>query len=187
MHKLIYTYIYTLYVCIWLCQILVVTRGIFSCDLWDLVPWPEIEPRPSALGTWSPSHWTTREIPHIGLFCSCLEHVWIPKASQITCIKWFIIFLLKLNKNLLNHKSSHLIRNMLILTPSSFLLGMGKGPVWSGFCQPSWLLLFPHSLSPATPKLPNWPCSKASGLLHPVFLHLKLSLKLILVPCQRLI
>ena len=151
------------------------------------VPGSGNEPRPSALGTWSPSHWTTREIPHIGLFCSCLEHVWIPKASQITCIKWFIIFLLKLNKNLLNHKSSHLIRNMLILTPSSFLLGMGKGPVWSGFCQPSWLLLFPHSLSPATPKLPNWPCSKASGLLHPVFLHLKLSLKLILVPCQRLI
>ena len=32
---------------------------IFS--MWDLVPWPGIEPRPPALGTQSLSHWTTRE------------------------------------------------------------------------------------------------------------------------------
>ena len=34
-----------------------------SCPMWDLVPWPGIEPRPLALGAWSPSHWTTREDP----------------------------------------------------------------------------------------------------------------------------
>ena len=26
---------------------------LFSCNMWDLVPQPEIEPRPSALGAWS--------------------------------------------------------------------------------------------------------------------------------------
>ena len=31
------------------------------CGLWDLVPWPGIEPGSPALGTWSPSPWATRE------------------------------------------------------------------------------------------------------------------------------
>ena len=62
----------------WLHQVLVVAHGIFvaacrllvvACELlvaacmWDLVPRPGIEPRPSALGTWSLTHWTTREVP----------------------------------------------------------------------------------------------------------------------------
>ena len=34
-----------------------------NCSLWDLVPWPGIEPRPPALGAQSLSHWTTREVP----------------------------------------------------------------------------------------------------------------------------
>ena len=34
-----------------------------SCLTWDLVPQPGIEPRPPVLGTQSPSHWTTREVP----------------------------------------------------------------------------------------------------------------------------
>ena len=33
-----------------------------SCGMWDLVPWPGIEPRHPALGAWSLSHWTTREV-----------------------------------------------------------------------------------------------------------------------------
>ena len=50
-------------------------RGIFGCGLgplsysmWDLVPWPGIEPRSPALGAWSLSHWTTREVPVFFLF-----------------------------------------------------------------------------------------------------------------------
>ena len=31
--------------------------------MWDLVPWPGIEPQPPVLGAWSLSHWTTREVP----------------------------------------------------------------------------------------------------------------------------
>ena len=33
-----------------------------NCSMWGVVPWPGIEPRPPALGGWSLSHWTTREI-----------------------------------------------------------------------------------------------------------------------------
>ena len=38
---------------VWLCWVLVVVCEIFSCGMWDLVPWPGIEPRPPALGAWS--------------------------------------------------------------------------------------------------------------------------------------
>ena len=34
-----------------------------SCSMWDLVPSPGIKPWPPALGAWSLSHWTTREVP----------------------------------------------------------------------------------------------------------------------------
>ena len=36
--------------------------GIFGCSIWNLVPCPGVEPRPPALGAWSLSHWTTREV-----------------------------------------------------------------------------------------------------------------------------
>ena len=36
--------------------------GTLSCGLWDLVPCPGIKLQPSALGAWSLSHWTTREV-----------------------------------------------------------------------------------------------------------------------------
>ena len=61
---------------IWFHQVLVAACGIFdlccgrrtlSCNMWDLVPWPGIEPGPSALGAQSLSHWTTREVPVGGL------------------------------------------------------------------------------------------------------------------------
>ena len=36
---------------------------IFSCSMWNTVPWPGIKSRPPALGAWSLSHWIIREIP----------------------------------------------------------------------------------------------------------------------------
>ena len=48
---------------IWLCRVSAAACGIFSCGLWDLVPQPGIELGPPASGVWSPSHWTTREVP----------------------------------------------------------------------------------------------------------------------------
>ena len=35
---------------------------LLSCNMWDLVPQPGIEPRSPAFGVWSPSHWTTWEV-----------------------------------------------------------------------------------------------------------------------------
>ena len=40
--------------------------GISSCSQWDLVPRPGMKPRPLALGAQNLSHWTTREVPHLG-------------------------------------------------------------------------------------------------------------------------
>ena len=42
--------------------IFVVAWELF-CGMWDLVPWPRIEPGPPALGVWSLRHRTTREVP----------------------------------------------------------------------------------------------------------------------------
>ena len=47
------------------------SKGIYlaavglSSYVWDLVPWPRMKPRSLALGTQSPSHWITREVPEI--------------------------------------------------------------------------------------------------------------------------
>ena len=35
----------------------------FSWGMWDLVPWPGVEPQSPVLGVWSLSHWATREVP----------------------------------------------------------------------------------------------------------------------------
>ena len=41
----------------------VVAYRIFSCSMWDLVPWPGITPRPPALGAQNLCHWITRQVP----------------------------------------------------------------------------------------------------------------------------
>ena len=53
-------------------SIFIVALGIFfSCDMWDLVPWPGIKPRLPATGGHSPGHWITRAVP--GLFLHILS------------------------------------------------------------------------------------------------------------------
>ena len=49
---------------------------IFSCAMWDLVPWPGIKAGPPALGAWSLSHWTTREVPEFFVFGSSCLVIW---------------------------------------------------------------------------------------------------------------
>ena len=56
------------YLFIWLHWVLVTARGLLACHMWDLGPWPRIEPGPPALGAQSPSHWTTREVLRINIF-----------------------------------------------------------------------------------------------------------------------
>ena len=36
--------------------------------MWDLVHWPRIKRRPSALGAWGFKCWTTKEVPLIAIF-----------------------------------------------------------------------------------------------------------------------
>ena len=69
----------------WLHQVLVAICKIFgcgmqtlSCSMWDLVPWPGVEPGPPALRAWSLNSWITREVPKVSLcinsgylFCWC--------------------------------------------------------------------------------------------------------------------
>ena len=57
--------------------VLVVAPWIFHlhCSMWDLVPWPGIEPGPPALGALSPSHWTTREVLPFFQFCWTLVNI----------------------------------------------------------------------------------------------------------------
>ena len=48
----------------WLPLVLVAACGLFvAACMRDLVPQPGIEPGPPALGAWSLTHWTTREVP----------------------------------------------------------------------------------------------------------------------------
>ena len=72
------------YLFIWLYQVLVVAHGIFSCSMWDLVPWPGIEPGPPELGVWSHSRWTTSGVP-LSIYCLFL--------SLIFCKNFCIFFM----------------------------------------------------------------------------------------------
>ena len=62
---------------IWLCHVLVVALRIFdlfcgiqtlNCGMWNIIPWPGIEPNPLSLGARSLRHWTTREISQVVFF-----------------------------------------------------------------------------------------------------------------------
>ena len=48
-----------------------------SWGMWDLVPWPEVEPRLRALGVRSVSHWPTREVLILIVFLNHPKWVWI--------------------------------------------------------------------------------------------------------------
>ena len=47
--------------------VLVTACGIFSFGMWDLDLWPGIEPGPPALGVWSLSYRTSREVPVLAI------------------------------------------------------------------------------------------------------------------------
>ena len=59
----------------WGMQVFYLCCGIqtLSFGMWDLVPWPGIEPGPPALGVKSLSHWTTREVPQLLCVCVCVS------------------------------------------------------------------------------------------------------------------
>ena len=71
-NKILFSFLLYLFLFLWLCRVLVVVCGILSCCLWDLVSWLGIEPGSPALGMWSPSHWTTREVLVSSLFSNSI-------------------------------------------------------------------------------------------------------------------
>ena len=52
-----------IYLCCGMQDLISCSIRTLSCGMWDVVLWLGIEPRPPALGAWSLSHWTTREVP----------------------------------------------------------------------------------------------------------------------------
>lgn len=57
---------------------ILLTAPDLSCSLGDLVPWPGIEqPRIPALGAWSCTHWTTREVLVYKFFITTLILIYI--------------------------------------------------------------------------------------------------------------
>ena len=52
---------------------MVAAHRIFSCGMWDLVLGPGVEPRPLALGAWSLSRWTAREVPALSCCGGCIH------------------------------------------------------------------------------------------------------------------
>ena len=64
-------------------RVLVAAHGIFfwffSCSMRDLDPWSGMEPRLPALGAWSLSRWTTRQVPQLlCVFNPLSEYVPLP-------------------------------------------------------------------------------------------------------------
>ena len=62
------------YLFIWLSRIFSCGVRTLSCYMWNLDPWPGVEPGPPALGVWQLGHWTTRDVPIVPtsdffLFC----------------------------------------------------------------------------------------------------------------------
>ena len=60
--------------------------GSFVKGMWSLAPWPGIEPKPLAMGAWSLSHWTTREVPLLQLFIlelNCAECLWCAQSHLL--------------------------------------------------------------------------------------------------------
>ena len=63
---------------------------LFSCGtqtlswgLWDLVPWPGLEPGPPTLGAQNLSQWTTREVP--SLFILMRVCIWVTQSCPTLC------------------------------------------------------------------------------------------------------
>jgi len=68
---------------------LVESCRVFSCSVWDLVLWLGIEPWPPALGAWSLSHWTTREVLNIfSILCLIQSLCSEVQVIAILCLLW---------------------------------------------------------------------------------------------------
>ena len=59
-----------------------------SWSMWNLVPWPGIDPQTPALGAWNLTHWTTREVPGVFQKCGSMfiwMYMWEQKKGESYC------------------------------------------------------------------------------------------------------
>ena len=132
-------------------QVLVAARrsftvafGIFSCGMWTLscimwglVPWPRTEPGPLALGAWSLSHWTTREVPEPRLLFYCGESKHLSLSLlESCCVDISFHFSQCLSRSGMTGSYGTFWRNYQIVFPCScaisrFPAAMGEG--WNFF------------------------------------------------------
>ena len=68
-----------------LCRVLSCSIWSLSCCMWDLVPWPGIEPRPPASGVQSLSRWATREVPVLVFEMEVFVQTWAKPLVDGRC------------------------------------------------------------------------------------------------------
>ena len=51
--------------------------------MWDFSSPTRIEPRPSVLGVWNPSHWTTREVPESSILRAAPKGLFLQSFSKL--------------------------------------------------------------------------------------------------------
>ena len=66
--------------------------GIFSCSMWNLVPWPVMKPGPPALGVQNLNHWTTRGIPNHIHFLFFLKQTNLSCATELSYLLFLSIY-----------------------------------------------------------------------------------------------
>ena len=59
-----------------------------SCGMWDLVPWPGIEPGPTVLGEWSLSYWTPAKSQDTRFIRKIILQVWQGKDGLLNRVEW---------------------------------------------------------------------------------------------------
>ena len=146
-----------------------------SCGIWDLVPWPRIEPGPPALGVQSLGHRTTREVPTLVLvvstvclpfnrsFCifsnfshGSLQEYWsalrIPPSLEVQ-VQDYISVPMKYRAELAGNKCIHaFIQQTFILWES---ISLGRSLCGKEDASPSeseyWLWVVTNSLVSSTP------------------------------------
>ena len=116
---------------IWLCS--------ESCVI--LVPWPGMEPAPSALEAWSLNHWTAREVSQNLLFVVFLI------LSILPCVRgYLVVVLIYISQRLMILKVSSLAYWPSVRTWDSWVRAKGLNCGWEGhlkFMSVSVLLAHP--------------------------------------------
>ena len=115
----------------------------------DLVLWPGIKPGPLALGVWSLSHWTTKEVPHFLM----LNQLYIPRIKSYWLLRKIIIL------SIMKVKAKSLSHVRLFVTPWTIAyqappsMESSRQEYWSGWPFPSPGDLPDPGIKPGSPTL----------------------------------